>query len=122
MQRWNVVQHELIPELRNDVGTMTQKLEKVKDNPGVEIIHRDKRRSLTGQQRRWLKRRQTVDPAIGHLKSGAPGQRGFIVFLMHFGGYGTNKVIRFGGSCIQPDGLMPHSKYAHFSNGVLMWA
>ena len=29
MQRWNVVQHELIPELRNDVGTLTPKLEKV---------------------------------------------------------------------------------------------
>jgi hypothetical protein len=29
MQRWNVVQHELLPELRNDVGTLTPKLEKV---------------------------------------------------------------------------------------------
>ena len=29
MQRWSVVQHELIPELRNDVGTLTPKLEKV---------------------------------------------------------------------------------------------
>jgi hypothetical protein len=26
MQRWNVIQHELIPELRNDVGTLTPKL------------------------------------------------------------------------------------------------
>ncbi len=39
------------------------------DNPGVEIIHRGKYRSLTRQQRRWLKRRQAVEPAIGHLKS-----------------------------------------------------
>lgn len=39
------------------------------DNPGVEIIHRGKYRSLTQQQRRWLKRRQAVEPAIGHLKS-----------------------------------------------------
>jgi IS5 family transposase len=37
------------------------------DNPGVEIIHRGKYRSLTRQQRRWLKRRQAVEPAIGHL-------------------------------------------------------
>ena len=29
MQRWNVIQHELLPELRNDVGTLTPKLEKV---------------------------------------------------------------------------------------------
>lgn len=38
------------------------------DNPGVEIIHRGKFKSLTKQQRRWLKRRQAVEPAIGHLK------------------------------------------------------
>ena len=29
MQRWNVIQHDLLPELRNDVGTLTPKLEKV---------------------------------------------------------------------------------------------
>jgi IS5 family transposase len=40
-----------------------------KDNPGVEIIHRGKYKSLTKQQRRWLKRRQAIDPAIGHLKT-----------------------------------------------------
>ncbi len=39
------------------------------DNPGVEIIHRGKYKSLTKQQRKWLKRRQAVEPAIGHLKS-----------------------------------------------------
>jgi len=38
-------------------------------NPGVEIIHRGKYKSLTNRQRRWLKRRQAVEPAIGHLKS-----------------------------------------------------
>ena len=37
-------------------------------NPGVQIIHRGKFKSLTDQQRRWLKRRQAVEPAIGHLK------------------------------------------------------
>ncbi len=40
-----------------------------KDNPTVEIIHRGKYKSLTRQQRRWLKRRQAIEPAIGHLKS-----------------------------------------------------
>jgi IS5 family transposase len=39
------------------------------DNPNVQIIHRGKFKSLTKQQRRWLKRRQAVEPAIGHLKS-----------------------------------------------------
>jgi Transposase domain (DUF772) len=40
-----------------------------KDNPNVDIIHRGKYKSLTQKQRRWLKRRQAVEPAIGHLKS-----------------------------------------------------
>ena len=39
------------------------------DNPGVEIIHRGKYRSLSKQQKGWLKRRTAVEPAIGHLKS-----------------------------------------------------
>jgi hypothetical protein len=29
LQRWNVVQYELIPELARDVGTLTPKLEQV---------------------------------------------------------------------------------------------
>ncbi len=28
MQRWNVIQHELLPELRSDVGALTPKREK----------------------------------------------------------------------------------------------
>lgn len=39
------------------------------DNPGVEIIHRGKYKSLSQQQKGWLKRRTAVEPAIGHLKS-----------------------------------------------------
>ena len=41
----------------------------VADNPNVEIIHRGRYKSLTAQQKRWLRRRQAVEPAIGHLKS-----------------------------------------------------
>lgn len=37
-------------------------------NPGFEIIHRGRFKSLTDQQRRWLRRGQAVEPAIGHLK------------------------------------------------------
>jgi hypothetical protein len=29
MQRWNVIQHELLPELKSEVGALTPKLEKV---------------------------------------------------------------------------------------------
>lgn len=39
------------------------------DNPGVEILHRGRFKSMTNLQRRWLKRRQAIEPAIGHLKS-----------------------------------------------------
>ena len=39
------------------------------DNPGVEIIHRGKFKSLSAAQRRWLKRRQAIEPAIGHAKA-----------------------------------------------------
>jgi transposase, IS5 family len=38
------------------------------DNPRVQIIHRGRYKSLSEQERRWLKR-QAVEPAIGHLKS-----------------------------------------------------
>ncbi|MDO8768590.1 MAG: IS5 family transposase [Burkholderiaceae bacterium] len=39
------------------------------DNPDKEIIHRGKFKSLSAQQKGWLKRRSAVEPAIGHLKS-----------------------------------------------------
>ena len=34
----------------------------------VELIHRGKYKRLTDTQRRWLKRRQAIEPAIGHTK------------------------------------------------------
>lgn len=39
------------------------------DNPGKLIIHRGKLKSLCPQQKAWLRRRQAIEPAIGHLKS-----------------------------------------------------
>ncbi len=39
------------------------------DNPGATIIHRGKFKSLSPQQKGWLRRRQAIEPAIGHLKS-----------------------------------------------------
>ena len=39
------------------------------DNPDKQIIHRGKFKSLSAQQKGWLRRRQAVEPAMGHLKS-----------------------------------------------------
>jgi transposase, IS5 family len=39
------------------------------DNPGKHIIHRGWYKSMSPQQKAWLRRRQAVEPAIGHLKS-----------------------------------------------------
>ena len=39
------------------------------DNPGVAIKHRGKYKTLTAQERKLLKRRQAIEPIIGHLKS-----------------------------------------------------
>jgi len=38
------------------------------DNPEIQIIHRGKPSKLTEQHKRWLKRRQAIEPGIGHLK------------------------------------------------------
>jgi IS5 family transposase len=35
----------------------------------VEVIHRGKFKSLTPRQRTWLKRRQAIEPLIGHTKA-----------------------------------------------------
>jgi IS5 family transposase len=34
----------------------------------VQVIHRGKSKTMTEVQRRWLKRRQAIEPAIGHTK------------------------------------------------------
>lgn len=34
----------------------------------VEMVHRGKYKSLSNEQRRWLKRRQAIEPTIGHTK------------------------------------------------------
>ena len=35
----------------------------------TRVLHKGKRKSLTASDWRWLKRRQSVEPTIGHLKS-----------------------------------------------------
>ena len=39
------------------------------DNGDIEILHRGKCKSVDKRRRRWLKRRQAVEPAIGHLNA-----------------------------------------------------
>jgi transposase, IS5 family len=45
------------------------------DNPGVQINHRGRYKSLTSLQRKWLKRRQPIEPLIGHTKADHGMQR-----------------------------------------------
>ena len=39
------------------------------DNPAVRIVHRGKSKRISEQDRRSLKRRQAIEPIIGHLKA-----------------------------------------------------
>jgi transposase, IS5 family len=45
------------------------------ENPGVQVFHRGKYKSLTTLQRKWLKRRQAIEPLIGHTKADHGMQR-----------------------------------------------
>jgi IS5 family transposase len=38
-------------------------------NPGIDIKHQGKFKSLTEQEKKMLKRRQAIEPIIGHLKA-----------------------------------------------------
>ena len=42
------------------------------DNPGVEVVHRGRIKSMCERQKRQLKRRQAIEPAIGHVKHDSP--------------------------------------------------
>ncbi len=35
----------------------------------IEVVHRGRYKSMTDQQRRWIKRRQAIEPVIGHAKN-----------------------------------------------------
>ena len=39
------------------------------DNPDVHIVHRGKAKRISAQERKLLKRRQAIEPIIGHLKA-----------------------------------------------------
>ena len=42
------------------------------DNPGIEVVHRGRIKSMNERQKRQLKRRQAIEPAIGHVKHDSP--------------------------------------------------
>ena len=46
-----------------------------KDIAPVELIHRGKYKSLSQEQKRWLRRRQAIEPLIGHTKQDHGMQR-----------------------------------------------
>ena len=39
-----------------------------KDNPGVEVVHRGRIKSMSRAEKKLLRRRQAIEPAIGHTK------------------------------------------------------
>ena len=41
----------------------------------VQLIHRGKHKTLSSTKRRWLKRRQAIEPIIGHVKQDHGMQR-----------------------------------------------
>lgn len=50
-----------------DVGYRSKEVEQA--IAPVELIHRCKTKTLTAQQKGWLRRRQAIEPAIGHAKA-----------------------------------------------------
>jgi IS5 family transposase len=38
------------------------------DNPGVQVVHRGRIKSMSQAEKKQLKRRQAIEPAIGHTK------------------------------------------------------
>ena len=51
------------------LSDLTMWLERAERIRTQQIMHRGKFKSLSGLERRWLKRRQAIEPAIGHAKA-----------------------------------------------------
>ena len=56
-----------IKEVVADLGFRGKSVDEA--NPGVTIIHRGRYKSMTEEQRKWLKRRPAIEPVIGHVKA-----------------------------------------------------
>ena len=97
MQRWNVIQHELLTELRNEVGVLTPKLEKVihtleelaqsglaprvhealiKGYLGSELIGPISRDGTAIEEREHPVRTKTKTTAVKPVKKRGPPRRG----------------------------------------------
>jgi transposase, IS5 family len=58
-----------------DLGYQDHRSQERANNPGVQIIHRGKCKSLTPLQRKWLKLREAIEPLIGHTNADHGMQR-----------------------------------------------
>lgn len=99
------------------------------DNPGLEIIHRGRHTSQTKQQRDWVKRRQAIEPVIGHMKGDCRMERcwlqGSLGDALHAvlcaAGYNIRwllrAIMRLG---IKPDFLRRLRRWWHGSAGAMV--
>jgi hypothetical protein len=62
-----------------------------RDNSGLTIIHRGKTKSLGGPERKLIKRRNAVEPDIGHLKGGIGSRLHALLFAK---GYNLRWLLR----------------------------
>jgi IS5 family transposase len=62
-EHWGQTQAEVVV----DLGYRGKEVDA--GNPGVEIVHRGRYKTMAKHERKVLKRRQAVEPAIGHLKA-----------------------------------------------------
>jgi len=70
MEQTNILLQDLKVKPKIAVVDLGFRGKEIKEaNPDIQIIHRGKFKSLTKLQRKWLKRRQAIEPAIGHLKA-----------------------------------------------------
>jgi hypothetical protein len=82
MQRWNVIQHELLPELRNEIGTLTPKLEKVIHTLEWVRIEEFGRLSWCGEGRPPHERSWLANAFVAKSVLGLSTTRGLIERLM----------------------------------------
>jgi hypothetical protein len=82
MQRWTMVQHELLPELRNEVGTLTPKLEKVIHTLEWVRIEEFVASSWCGEGRPPLERSWLANAFVPKAVLGLTTTRGLIERLM----------------------------------------
>jgi IS5 family transposase len=73
LEQANILANTTIKDVYVDLGYRGRDVEK--ECPNINIKHRGKFNKLTTKERRLLKRRQSIEPVIGHLKSDNRMQR-----------------------------------------------